>query len=769
MENNNQTTTSSPGFSLGDIYYVLFRRKWIVLFFLALGVGAGLMLKSRIKAPYQSEAKLLVRYVQDQKSLSIANDSTIKSPDSRGEGILNAEAEILQSLDVANSVVDAIGAERIVGKAAGTTNRDLAASVIRNGIVVGTTKRGNVMTVGFKHANREMVQPILRQILDSYFKKHVEVHKATGVYQEFLLQETDRIRSQLQTTESELRKVKGEADVITLEESKKAFSDQRSRLRQEMNDARVELAERKAMLAELQRNAAAGVAAAAGTNSVANTNVVAGAGTIPGDVLLEYSHLSERLSVLWGREKDLLQNFKEGFSLVKEVRAQIEDLKAQQSKMLADYPALANKRFGAESATNPTGMERAGVDPVGAEMARVTAIEAKIGELQAQSDRLKAEITSLENVELKIADLQRKKDKEESQYKYYSTSLDQNRIDEVLGSGKLANINEFQAPTPPFQDMMTVIKKVGAVSGGIIAIGLLLPFLMELVFIQTVRRPDEVVNVLKLPLFLTIPEMGRGVFGRRKKTKAAGAAKKAEEFAGEAANGEMAVARRNGNGNGELAVWDEKHEMHPYSEALRDRLVSFFETRNMTHKPKLIAVTACDTGAGVTSVAAGLAASLSETGEGNVLLVDMNLEQGAAHPFYKGKPTCGLEELLTQSKRDVAQVGDKLFMVTGGQTDATDSRLPRILPKRFTHLLPKLHASDYDYIIFDMPPVTQTTITQRLAGLMDIMLLVVESEKTNRGLLKHVRSTLAEGKANLGVVYNRRRNYVPRWLHQEIF
>jgi len=36
-------------------------------------------------------------------------------------------------------------------------------------------------------------------------------------------------------------------------------------------------------------------------------------------------------------------------------------------------------------------------------------------------------------------------------------------------------------------------------------------------------------------------------------------------------------------------------------------------------------------------------------------------------------------------------------------------------PKRFASLMPKLKASDYDYIIFDMPPVTQTSMTPRLA------------------------------------------------------
>ena len=50
--------------------------------------------------------------------------------------------------------------------------------------------------------------------------------------------------------------------------------------------------------------------------------------------------------------------------------------------------------------------------------------------------------------------------------------------------------------------------------------------------------------------------------------------------------------------------------------------------------------------------------------------------------------------------------------------------------------MPKLKASDYDYIIFDMPPVSQTSVTARLAGLMDMVLLVIESEKTDRDVVQ---------------------------------
>jgi Mrp family chromosome partitioning ATPase len=69
-------------------------------------------------------------------------------------------------------------------------------------------------------------------------------------------------------------------------------------------------------------------------------------------------------------------------------------------------------------------------------------------------------------------------------------------------------------------------------------------------------------------------------------------------------------------------------------------------------------------GAGVSTIATGLAASLSETGEGNVLLVDMNLEHGATHQFYKGDLTCALDDALELEKRDGAMVSENLYVVS---------------------------------------------------------------------------------------------------------
>jgi hypothetical protein len=46
--------------------------------------------------------------------------------------------------------------------------------------------------------------------------------------------------------------------------------------------------------------------------------------------------------------------------------------------------------------------------------------------------------------------------------------------------------------------------------------------------------------------------------------------------------------------------------------------------------------------------------------------------------------------------------------------------------------------------------------------------MVIESEKTDREVVKQASSLVSGAKANVGVVLNRKRTYVPRWLQQEL-
>lgn len=709
--NSLQPPPAPSGMSLEDIQYVLFRHKWKILICTLLGLLTSLGLYLFMPPPYQSEAMLFIRYVMENSTPGIPGaDSKAVSPDQRGETIINSEVAILSSQDIAEDVADTVGPDKILGKTKDTKDRNHAAAQIGRQLVIDPVAKSSVIRLVYKNSDPTVVQPVLTAIVEAYLKKHVEVHRGILTAGDFLSQETDQLRARLSQTEDELRKAKDQAGIVSIEDSKKAYTDEVARIKQDIYNAEAELADRSATLDELYKRSPSKAPAAAASHQQPQA---------PREKIEEYRIIAGRLEFLQRMEQQLLAQFTEQNQRVKDVRAQIAEVTAQKQKLEEQFPELGRMIVASQVPAGSSGAS-AGVAPsdsidMAAEAARLSGLQSRIKVLNSELEQIRKEEGTVDQLEGTISDLQRQKELEETNYKYYSTHLEAERIDETLGAGHALNIAEIQKPTPPQIDFAKQLKLLGMIAGGGLFLGISWAFLIEFYFDSSIRRPQDVERSLRIPLFLSIPDFGR---------------------------------------NG--------HNRHVFHETLRDRLIGYFESRNLTHKPKLLAVTGVGRNAGVTTTAAGLAKCLSETGEGNVLLVDMTQSQGSSQQFNKGKAVCGFDQLL--DTRDTALVQDKLYVV--GEEPNSD-RLSRALPARFNQLVPQLKASDFDYIIFDMPSVNQISITPRLAGFMDMVLLVVESEHTDKDIARQAAELLAGSRAPVGVVLNKSKNYLPSKVHHD--
>jgi len=343
---------------------------------------------------------------------------------------------------------------------------------------------------------------------------------------------------------------------------------------------------------------------------------------------------------------------------------------------------------------------------------------------------------------------------DEQNYKYYSATLQKARVDEALDPSKMPNISAIQRPSPPGLVTKTRDKIVYGIAGGGLALGLGIALLSELFLRRTYTRRSEIEHQLRSPVMLSIPYQRQGANGLLRLPLK---------------NGQLRLPWKNGQRNGRetaekgkpnLAPWEVEHFIRPYSEAIRDRLGLYFELHGVTHKPKLIGVTGFSDGSGTSTLAAGVAAALSETGDGKVLLVDVNATNGEVHPFFAGRPAAALTTAI-KPQAAITSAADNLYLATVNQSGSKSTHLGL---KKFFALVPNLKASDFDYIIFDMPPINQTSPTIGLAALMDKVLLVVEAEKTTRDTVKRGYRELLGARADVAVVLNKTRTYGPNWL-----
>jgi uncharacterized protein involved in exopolysaccharide biosynthesis/Mrp family chromosome partitioning ATPase len=726
------------GMTLGDVYFVLFRRKWLILGFSLAGILAALAVCLINPPQYKSEAELSLSALE-AKPIRVPGEET-RPANEPIENLINTEIKILQSLDLAQQVVQAMTPAKILAGAGDGADTNAAAYLIKNGLTVESTPGSSVIHITFQHPDKAIVQPVLGEILDGYFVKHFRM-RGGGVFGDFLTNETIRLRGELIQTEKQIQQAQSKGGVISTADAKDAYSSQIKELRDRISSAEEELAERQAVLQILSSSSPA-------TNGEPAAQISSGQYDA-------YRRICARLVFLNNKEDNFLtqQGFTEENVLVKEVRSQIANAQKIKNQLEEKYPPLASLAVPLSNSVRGT-TDLANDLPN--DFTQVTALKTKIAFLRSQFNRVWTEAANFEQAEATISELQLKKESAEANLKYFTDHLERSRIDDELNEGKASNISIIQSPTPPRLGWSKKIEKtVSLLAAGGILTGLALAFLLELVLDRSVKRPSEIETKLGLPLFISIPDVARNGYGKRARRIGAG---------------RLLLPNAPGNATGRgvppgasIAPWDREHPLRRFYEGLRDRLIVYFEVRNAVHKPKLVAVTSCGAGAGVSSIAAGLAATLSETGDGNVLLVNISGDKGAARQFHRGEPGCSLDEVLETGNKSKL-VKANLYTVA---ERANGDIPPANLPKKLSALMPKLKASEYDYIIFDMPPVNQTTATARLSGLMDMVLLVIESEKTSQDVVKRVVKLLDESKATVGTALNKSRNYFPARLQQE--
>lgn len=755
MNNKQQPAESKPALEIGDIYFVLFKQKWLILSFCLLGFLAACALLIIKPAQYESEAKLYVQYVMEAKnpeagtSANSSGDPGIRSTSSSGADIVLTEIEFLTSLDLAEQVVQRVGADKILAKFGGGTDTNAAAGLVLKTLVAEPApKTPSILHLSYQHPDADVARMVLTEVIDAYIDKSAEQHRTIGISDEFLDQETGRLRAQLQNTENELSAAESDADIISsIEDTKKGWNEKYNQINAALLDAGTQLAVRGA-----DTPSPATVHPTA-TNAVAGTNVPV---NIPDTIRDEYQTVCSALVNARIRYTDAMLKYPPGSDLYNDARDLVQGLQTRKVNLEQQYPQLASL----DLPTTPvsTQPDAAPANDSGQNL-RSGQLAAKTNYLAGQLAEIRQAQKNLEQREPHINELKNRKQIQETALNSFMASMLQSK----LGASQniSGGIKVTESPTPAAKKWSKNVKKmVGmALAGGIFG-GIGLAFVLELVLDRTVKRPIEIERKLRLPLFISIPDTHQN--DPKPRRNGSGNGHMLLPLAGGAL---VPTNGANGQSAAETAPpWDRRHPLHRFYAGLRDRLIVNFEVRNLSHNPKLVGVTSCRKGAGVSSIAAGLAASLSETGDGNVLLVDMCGEQSAALHFQKGRPAVGMDAELDMGFNNGASAG---HAGEHGEGEPAEE-FPSVLSRRFAALMPKLKASDYDYIIFDMPPVSQTSMTPRLAGLMDMVLLVIESEKTHRDSVQRATALLNESRAQVSTVLNKVRKYVPAQLEHEL-
>lgn len=157
---------------------------------------------------------------------------------------------------------------------------------------------------------------------------------------------------------------------------------------------------------------------------------------------------------------------------------------------------------------------------------------------------------------------------------------------------------------------------------------------------------------------------------------------------------------------------------------------------------KLFAVTSYSKGEGKSTVSANLAISFSKM-EKRVLLVDCDLRRPNIHNVFKVENTAGLSNIIGKmvDYEDVVHrnVLPNLDILPSGTIPPNPSEL--LCSSRFTDLIKKLY-EEYDYIIFDTPPIGVVADALLLKDLVAGYVVVLRERSTTHGDIQNILDSM---------------------------
>src|SRR5213595_1118455 len=250
-----RTEPEHSNLNLNNILFAIFKWKRTILGFTLLGIIAAAAVYFLYPRVYESDARLLVRYVLERSGYDPVD--AVQGQGTRGgsgltiDAVIAAEVSILTSWDLSVQVAEALGPNRVLPDAKAPTVVG-AAAAINSGISTTKSKGSNIIGVSYQNTRPAVATAVLNELVNRYFTKHLEVHRSAGAF-DFVSQQTDQIRARLGQTEDALKQLKAKAGVISLADSMASLNTQSSHLEDQLRAAENDLAEQQAKVKQIER------------------------------------------------------------------------------------------------------------------------------------------------------------------------------------------------------------------------------------------------------------------------------------------------------------------------------------------------------------------------------------------------------------------------------------------------------------------------------------------------------------------------------------
>ena len=508
--------------SIRDLLHVVFKRKLqFILFFLAVmcTVTIGSFLQESI---YETSAQLLIKIGRESIVNPAMGDMRPIINYDREERI-NSEIEIIKSHSLAQLVASDIGPTVIYPELNNvkqglidslksyikiqvlkkpieilTTEEktklllEKATEEIKKNISVEPVPKTNIVKISYRNNDPGITAEVTNRLAENYIDYHLQIHRTPQIGS-FLENQTNMLKNKYLESEEQLKKLKEQNKIISLQEERTLILNQVADLQTELNKSQSQLQENENRIESLRRQAK-NITKYSSQERISN----------PNRNLI--NNLEEKLIELKVKKNDLdnkytdigtagtiksklASNIDDEIQLVNQKLKEINEKNDKKESFDFNplYQSLHEKLMHAEAEINP--------------------ITAKIESQKNQLDEYRRQLNTLNLIETKIDQVEQQVDVDKDNYRLYLKKYEESQIEDKLDKARISSVKLLEQARIPSQPISPK-KMLNLILGLILAVfgGFGLIFLFEY-FNDRLEKIEDFEKVLDLPILATIPEL----------------------------------------------------------------------------------------------------------------------------------------------------------------------------------------------------------------------------------------------------------------------
>ncbi|MEO0969542.1 MAG: polysaccharide biosynthesis tyrosine autokinase [Cyanobacteria bacterium J06639_18] len=681
-------------------YLLVLKRRWLIasgVFAVCSGLaGLSLLLQ---KPAYEASGKLLF---QSSKASSLTGvGEKIGHLDSirKEANPLKTQALLINSESVLKEVVDILKLKNKDG-----APLDAGAIALDIESVTGT----DVLKVSFSSEDPVLAKAVVNQTMKAYIDDNTQRNRleASGAA-ESIQEQVRTAKRELNEAAEALRRFKAKNKIINLQEETSGTVKNLTKVDEEINTVRSELADLTAREQQIRRQL-----------KVTDSSV-------------DIASLSENEAVqgVLKQLQEVQAQIATNSSLLQPNHPTLVDLRNKEANLQALLEQRTNQSLGYDAQITPEKLQMGDIKQgLATELARIestrSGLQNKINSLVLIREKYRQRADTLPNLEKRQGDIQRRLSVAQGSYEDLLTKEREINIaqKQIVGN---ASILEYAK----IQNSVKALKKNILIAGGGVFIGLLLgvaaAYFVDLID-RRLKTPQEAEALFGHTLLGLIPkyEMNHPSFVE--------------------SEGLEGISPR------VIVATSPRSMLHEAYQMLQANL----KFVSLDKKVSKIVVTSSIPGEGRTEVAANLAAVIAQSGK-RVLLVDADMRQPAQHHLWGLINSVGLSNVMVGQQlfsKAVQKITPSLSVLTSGVVPPNPLAL--IDSERMTSLIEMLN-ENYDYIIFDTPSLAGTADAAVLGKMVDGVLVVTRPGLVDSKSALAAKSLLNRAEVNvMGLIVN---------------